>query len=389
MTDRTHAAKREELSSARKLAYLPFFVRDFWSDAGVIALPWIRRAIYTAMLHASWEYGPLPDDPAAIGRLIAWDGDELEGFDARPAIAAILRDFWERDADGAWKNPRLERERTRAVSIVSRRDRKRTCWRNQKRNQRARMGLARDSSRDKPYVSRDKPDVTRDVTHVTRDSSVTGIERKCGAGNGLDDVTRDNERDKERVRQRDMARERQRKRRARKGLRDVRADVHADVQADIRRTSQVIGYARVQAQEQDQVPLVSSGTCEAKDQGRVERSAPNGARSRKPSKRPQASSQEEIRIPAAIDTPEVRRVLKLYQERRRELRMPRLLAEQLAPLEALGPEAAIACIEYSRLNGYRRLFPDCDDVARIRHQSRRAQHPSVSESVAELKENGS
>ena len=44
---------------AHHLAYLPLYVRDFWTDPKVLAMAWLEQAVYLRMLMLSWEAGPL------------------------------------------------------------------------------------------------------------------------------------------------------------------------------------------------------------------------------------------------------------------------------------------------------------------------------------------
>ena len=95
---------------AKRLAYLPLFVRDFLSDPKVLLLDWDETAIYLRLLMLSWELGPLPDDPGRLSRAIDWGGPP-------GPVLTVLESCWVR-SDAGWTSPRLEKERAYALGIV-------------------------------------------------------------------------------------------------------------------------------------------------------------------------------------------------------------------------------------------------------------------------------
>ena len=103
----------------KKPAYLPLYVRDWYSDPLVAGLPWIERQIYLCMLMLAWERGPLPDDTGEIELAIGWrplwvqhvdNQARAELMDIHAIIPWLLERFFHRTESG-WVNLRLERER--------------------------------------------------------------------------------------------------------------------------------------------------------------------------------------------------------------------------------------------------------------------------------------
>jgi uncharacterized protein YdaU (DUF1376 family) len=105
-----------------KPAYLPLYVRDFLSDQLVLRLSWIEQGIHLRMLMASWEGGPLPDDPHLVAHQIGWDGGYGLADDGPLVIDRQIRSVWGlcwvKTSEG-WVSPRLEQERTKNAAILA------------------------------------------------------------------------------------------------------------------------------------------------------------------------------------------------------------------------------------------------------------------------------
>jgi len=97
-----------------KVAYLPWYTRDWRSDPKVALLSWEERSLYRDMIDLSWELGPLPDDAAAVVRALGAPDRLVE------SVPGILARFWTKVRAG-WTNPRLERERKRTKEMIERR----------------------------------------------------------------------------------------------------------------------------------------------------------------------------------------------------------------------------------------------------------------------------
>jgi uncharacterized protein YdaU (DUF1376 family) len=96
---------------AKSLKYLPWFVRDWWTDPKVRGCSWVERSVYRDMLELSWETGALQNDPARLYRACG-----LEAPAAVETVKFVLSAFWSLGEAG-WTNPRLEKERAWAEAI--------------------------------------------------------------------------------------------------------------------------------------------------------------------------------------------------------------------------------------------------------------------------------
>lgn len=93
-------------------AYLPFYIRDFFSDPNVLRMTWTQQAVYLRMLCVSWEMGALPASDMEVARMI--NQESLE-----PDVGAVRKLAWSTDGDGNSTNPRLERERLHWLEVHS------------------------------------------------------------------------------------------------------------------------------------------------------------------------------------------------------------------------------------------------------------------------------
>jgi len=91
-------------------AYLPFYIRDFFSDPNVMRLTWSQQAVYWRMLCVSWEMVALPASDLEVARMIGQESLELD-------VRAVRKLAWKTDSEGNSTNPRLERERAHWLSV--------------------------------------------------------------------------------------------------------------------------------------------------------------------------------------------------------------------------------------------------------------------------------
>lgn len=108
---------------SKHIAYLPFYVRDFLCDGKVLLMDWMEQALYTRMLFASWELGPIPDDLRrrnlmlqipALEMTFASEGAKL---DIQGRVEHVLETAWTLTPAG-WINERLELERARSAEKI-------------------------------------------------------------------------------------------------------------------------------------------------------------------------------------------------------------------------------------------------------------------------------
>jgi uncharacterized protein YdaU (DUF1376 family) len=91
-----------DVGTGAQLAMLPWFVRDYLAATGHLSPA--ERGVYTDLLFASWEMGPLPKDPVRLARLGRCDAGEFG------QIWPAIREKFSETADGL-VNARLEEHR--------------------------------------------------------------------------------------------------------------------------------------------------------------------------------------------------------------------------------------------------------------------------------------
>lgn len=126
-------------------AYLPLYVRDFWTDPNVLVMAWLEQAIYLRMLMLSWEAGALPDDLGSIEHMIGLGSDQRLSSMA-DSIELVLETCWTHVESG-WTNPRLEFERTRWHELHA------THSRNGSKGNAVRWGIAEPSPGDSQAIA--------------------------------------------------------------------------------------------------------------------------------------------------------------------------------------------------------------------------------------------
>lgn len=112
------------MENSPRLPRMPWYPRDFL--ASTQGWTFDQRAIYRALLDVQWDVGSLPDDEAALRRLL--DVSPARWRKAWPTVSPKFR----RDEDGRLRNPRLEEHRVDAIAIYDSR-RKGAAKTNQKR----------------------------------------------------------------------------------------------------------------------------------------------------------------------------------------------------------------------------------------------------------------
>jgi len=94
----------------RKPPSFDFFPDDFM--AGTYHLPAEVVGAYIRLLCYQWSNGSIPDDEAALSRIVGIDAAAL-----RPHMLLLMQKF-ERGEDGGLRNHRLEDERAKKLSII-------------------------------------------------------------------------------------------------------------------------------------------------------------------------------------------------------------------------------------------------------------------------------
>lgn len=96
------------------LPRMDWYPRDFQSDARVRVMTLEQQGAYRALLDFSWMDGPLPNDHAYLAKLL---GISRRAFTARvwPRVAPCFT-----EEGSTLVNPRLERERQRAINARKR-----------------------------------------------------------------------------------------------------------------------------------------------------------------------------------------------------------------------------------------------------------------------------
>ena len=92
--------------------WMPLYVGDYLADT--MHLTGQEHGAYLLLLMHSWRTGPLPDDDRLLAAIARTDAG------AWRRMAPTIRGFFEAE-DGKMVQPRLERERSRAVSHVDQR----------------------------------------------------------------------------------------------------------------------------------------------------------------------------------------------------------------------------------------------------------------------------
>jgi uncharacterized protein YdaU (DUF1376 family) len=94
------------MSTGNSLAMLPWFVRDYIAASRHLSLA--ERGAYTDLLFLSWEIGPLPSDPARLGRLVGCGAEEFA--EVWPAIRGKFI-----ETEAGLVNARLEEHRAESM----------------------------------------------------------------------------------------------------------------------------------------------------------------------------------------------------------------------------------------------------------------------------------